>query len=288
MPAGGDLGYRGPMRALLTALLVLAAPTGSLSQTPEGPPGAPAGHRLVWSDEFDRPGPPDPAVWAYDTHANRTGWYNNERQYYAADRLENARVEDGRLIIEARRERLQTAPDFGGQAYTSARLNSRAAWTYGLFEARAKLPCGRGMWPAIWMLPVDLEAWPDDGEIDIMEHVGHRPGVVHGTVHTGRYNHVDGTQRGAEIAVADACEAFHVYQVRWTPDAMVFALDGADYYSFPREPGGGRPAWPFDRPFHLILNVAVGGDWGGAEGTDDAALPQRMEIDWVRVWQVED
>lgn len=276
------------MRALLTALLVLAGPAAAVAQTPRGRPQGPAGHRLVWSDEFNRPGLPDPAVWTWDTHANRTGWYNNERQYYAADRPENARVEDGRLIIEARRERLETAPDFGGQSYTSARLNSREAWTYGLFEARAKLPCGRGMWPAIWMLPVDLEAWPDDGEIDIMEHVGHRPGVVHGTVHTGRYNHVDGTQRGAEIMVADACEAFHVYQVRWTPDAVIFALDGQDYYSFSREPGGGRAAWPFDQPFHMILNVAVGGDWGGAEGIDDAALPQRMEIDWVRVWQAVD
>ena len=109
--------------------------------------------------------------------------------------------------------------------------------------------------------------------------------VVRGLAPRG---HAPATHPRADPAVADACAAVPVDHVRWTPDAMVFALDGADYYSFPREPGGGRAAWPFDRPFHLILNVAVGGDWGGAEGIDDAALPQRMEIDWVRVWQAAD
>lgn len=275
------LRYPVRMRRLLIALvlpLALAAPVAA--QTPEGPPG----HRLVWTDEFEADGLPDPSSWTYDTQANATGWYNNERQYYAADRPENARVEDGRLIIEARRERLESAADHGGQDYTSARMLSREGWTYGVFQARAKLPCGRGTWPAVWMLPVDLEDWPGDGEIDIMEHVGHRPGVVHGTVHTGRYNHVAKTQRGAEIAVPDACDAFHVYEVRWTPEAIDFVLDGRPYYRFANERTD-RAAWPFDRPFQLILNVAVGGDWGGAEGVDEAAFPQRLEIDWVRVWQ---
>ncbi len=271
---------------IVPALLAAAVLTAGCAPIRHTPPEGPPGHRLVWADEFGRDGLPDPAKWTYDTHANRTGWYNNERQYYAAARLENGRVENGRLIVEARRERLDGAADWGGQNYTSARMLSREGWTYGVFEARAKLPCGRGTWPAIWMLPVDLQAWPGDGEIDIMEHVGHRPGVVHGTVHTGAYNHVAGTQRGAEIAIPDACDAFHVYQVRWTPEAMVFALDGEPYFTFPNE-GSGRDAWPFDRPFQLILNVAVGGDWGGAEGVDDAAFPQRMEVDWVRVWQAD-
>ncbi|MBU1384937.1 MAG: glycoside hydrolase family 16 protein [Alphaproteobacteria bacterium] len=264
------------------AALLLAAPAVARAQTPGSPPG----HSLVWADEFAVDGLPDPALWTYDTHANRTGWYNNELQYYAADRLENARIADGRLIIEARRERLDSAADHGGQDYASARLLSREGWTYGVFQARAKLPCGRGTWPAIWMLPVDLETWPGDGEIDIMEHVGHRPGVVHGTVHTGRYNHVAGTQRGAEVAVPDACDAFHVYEVRWTPEAVDFVLDGRPYYRFPNERTD-RAAWPFDRPFRLILNVAVGGDWGGAEGVDAAAFPQRLEIDWIRVWRAD-
>lgn len=267
------------MRPLLNALLVLAAlaAPAAAQETPEG-------YRLVWADEFSVAGAPDPERWAYDTHANPTGWYNNERQYYAADRPENARVEAGLLVIEARHETLDAA-DSGGQAYTSARLVSRQGWTYGVYEIRARIPCGRGAWPAIWMLPVDLAEWPLDGEIDIMEHVGHRPGVVHGTVHTGAYNHVAGTQRGAEAVVPDACDAFHRYQLRWTPEAVVFAIDDVDAYRFDNDGVGTKATWPFDAPFQLILNIAVGGDWGGAEGVDDAAFPQRMEIDYVRVWQ---
>lgn len=266
--------------SLLLVLMTLAAPAAAQD--------APDGYRLAWSDEFTADGAPDPTKWRYDTHANRTGWYNNERQYYAADRGENARVENGHLIIEARKERLEHPPDFGGQDYTSARMISREGWTYGVFEARAKLPCARGTWPAVWMLPVNAEDWPGDGEIDIMEHVGHRPGVVHGTVHTEAYNHVAGTQRGGEVSVPTACEAFHIYQTRWTPEEIVFAIDGLDFYRFENDGRGDKNTWPFDRPFELILNIAVGGDWGGAEGIDDAALPQRMEIDWVRAWQPAD
>ncbi|MDP3801402.1 glycoside hydrolase family 16 protein [Brevundimonas sp.] len=276
-----------PLLAPLLALLLTFAAPAAQAQTPSPP--APETLRLVWADEFEADGPPDPARWTFDTHANPTGWYNNEAQYYSAARPENARIENGLLILEARRETLDPArfPDHGGQNYTSARMVSRGAgWTYGVFEVRARIPCGRGTWPAIWMLPVALESWPGDGEIDIMEHVGHRPGVVHGTVHTGAYNHVAKTQRGAEIAVPDACDAFHRYQVRWTPEAVVFALDDVDYHRFDNEHTG-KPAWPFDQPFQLILNIAVGGDWGGAEGIDDAVFPQRMEVDWVRVWQVE-
>lgn len=266
------------MRTLMTPLIlaVLCAPAAAQD--------APPGYRLVWADEFSAPGPPDPVRWIHDTHANRTGWYNNELQYYAADRPENARVEDGALIIEARRE-APNAPDSGGQAYTSARLLSRQAWSYGVYEVRAQIPCARGTWPAVWMLPIDLAEWPLDGEIDIMEHVGHRPGVVHGTVHTGAYNHVAGTQRGAEVRVPDACDAFHRYQVRWTPEAVVFAIDDVDYYRFDNDGAETKATWPFNVPFRLILNVAVGGDWGGAEGVDDDAFPQAMRIDYVRVWQ---
>ncbi|HEV7351796.1 MAG TPA: glycoside hydrolase family 16 protein [Brevundimonas sp.] len=267
------------MRASLLALttLLLAAP--AMAQTPL------PGHRLVWSDEFDRDGLPDPARWRYDTHANRSGWYNDERQYYAADRPENARVENGRLIIEARRERLTEAADFGGQAYTSARMISREAWTYGVVQVRARLPCGGGTWPAIWMLPKDLTSWPGDGEIDIMEHVGNRPGVVLGTVHTGAYNHVAGTQRGGETVVEDACDAFHVYAATWTADGIDFAIDGRPFYRFDNDGAGDRATWPFDRPFELILNVAIGGGLGGA--VDDSAFPQWLEVDWVRVWQAD-
>ncbi|MFJ6023311.1 family 16 glycosylhydrolase [Brevundimonas sp. NPDC092305] len=264
------------MRTLLISLAFAAVAPVALAQ--EMP-----GHSLVWADEFDRDGAPDPAKWSFDTHANKTGWYNEERQYYSADRGENARVEDGHLIIEARKERLEHAADFGGQDYTSARMVSREGWTYGVIEVRAKLPCGGGTWPAIWMLPTALTDWPLDGEIDIMEHVGNRPGVVLGTVHTGAYNHVAGTQRGGEVTVADACDAFHVYQANWTETGIGFAIDGREFYRFDNDGGGDKATWPFDQPFELILNIAVGGGLGGA--VDDAAFPQRMEIDWVRVWR---
>lgn len=250
---------------------------------------APSGHVLAWADEFEADGLPDASRWTYDTHANRTGWYNEEAQYYADARPENARIEDGVLIIEARRETMDPAPaDWGGQAYTSARMVSTAAWDEGFIEARAKLPCGRGTWPAIWMLPRDASDWPAGGEIDIMEHVGHRPGVVHASIHTEAYNHVKGTQSTATIEMPDACTAFHRYQVRWTPDEIVFLVDDAPYHRFANDGTGNSATWPFDKPFHLILNIAVGGFWGGAEGIDDAALPQRMEVDYVRVYQPAD
>lgn len=271
------------------ALLALSA-SPALAQ--ERPALAPEGYRLLWSDEFEIPGLPDPAKWTYDTHANRTGWYNNELQYYAAGRPENARVENGNLVIEARRETLAGVPDHGGQRFTSARLISRAdrdpgqegGWTYGLFEARIKLPCARGTWPAFWMLPDDAAAWPNGGEIDILEHVGHRPGVVHGTIHTGAFNHVRQTERQGSVTLPDACTAFHVYQALWTPDRIVFSIDNQPYFTFANDGSGDRTHWPFDSPFHLILNIAVGGDWGGQEGIDETAFPQAMQVDWVRVW----
>ncbi len=261
--------------------LVLAIAPPGFSQDSLG------GYRLVWADEFETPGLPEPANWAYDTHANATGWYNNELQYYAADRLENARVEDGKLIIEARRETLDQHPDHGGQDYSSARLFTAGlhSWTYGFFEVRAKIPCGRGTWPAIWMLSENADEWPMDGEIDIMEHVGHDRGVIHGTVHTEAFNHTKGTQRGGQKRVRDACDAFHDYQLLWTPEVIRFGVDDEGYHEFRNDGSGDRKRWPFDRPFHLILNIAVGGDWGGAEGVSDRSFPARMEIEHVRVWQ---
>ena len=267
--------------ALAAMMAILATASPSLAQDELD------GYRLVWSDEFETPGLPDPANWAYDTHANATGWYNNELQYYAADRPENARVEDGKLIIEARREALDTLPDHGGQTYSSARLVTAGlhSWTYGFFEVRAKIPCGKGTWPAIWMLSENATDWPLDGEIDIMEHVGHDKGVIHGTVHTEAFNHTRGTQRGGQKRVRDACEAFHDYQVLWTPETIRFGIDGGGYHEFRNDGSGDVERWPFDKPFHLILNIAVGGDWGGAEGVSERSFPARMEIEHVRVWQ---
>ena len=278
-------------RFLVAWIPLFAALTSSVAGETESAASAapPAGYRLVWADEFDADGLPDPGRWSYDTMSNRSGWANEERQYYAAARRENSRVEKGVLIIEARHERTRAFEDSGGQHYTSARLvtNGHASWTYGFFEIRAKLPCGRGTWPAIWMLAdAPVINWPDIGEIDIMEHVGFDPGVVHGTIHTKAYNHVINTARGDQMTIADACAAFHRYQLTWTPDRIVIGADDKPYFQFDREASGGHDTWPFDAPQYLILNIAVGGTWGGQKGVDDAIFPARMEVDYVRVYQL--
>jgi beta-glucanase (GH16 family) len=263
-----------------------AAPV--LAQDMPEPDHAPDGYVLVFSDEFTIDGPPDPAKWDYDTHRNKAGWYNDEAQYYARARAENSRVEGGVLIIEARQEKLNRHDfaDLGGQKYTSARLmtKGRAAWTYGFYEIRAKLPCGVGTWPAIWMLPEkDGFKWPDDGEIDIMEHVGFAPGEVNQTVHTKAQNHILGTEDLVKTQVPTACGAMHRYQLLWTPDYMVMSVDDVPRFGLVNN---GDPAiWPFDQPMHLLLNIAVGGGWGGQKGIKDAAFPATMEVDYVRVYQ---
>ena len=267
--------------------MVAAAPSASAAPTARTATVAEV-NPPVWRDEFDTPGLPDPARWAYDTDRNLLGWWNDEKQYYAAARLKNSRVENGVLVIEAHREALDKAqfPDHGGQAYTAARLitKQRASWLYGRVEVRAKLPCGRGTWPAIWLLP-DAGQWPDDGEIDIMEHVGFDPGVIHGTVHTKAYNHLLKTQKAGQTTLPDACSAFHRYQMRWTPTRIAIGVDDKVYSTFDNDGTGNRATWPFDRPMHLLLNLAVGGGWGGMKGIDDAAFPQRMEVDYVRVYR---
>lgn len=249
----------------------------------------PRGYELVFADEFNTGTVPDPEKWFYDTHRNEQGWYNNELQYYSAERAENARIEGGALIITAREEDLSAArlPDFGGQKYTSARLTTqqRAAWTYGFFEVRAKLPCGRGTWPAIWMLPEDPDVvWPNGGEIDIMEHVGYEPGVINHSIHTKAFNFGKGTQKTTSHKVPTACDAFHRYQLLWTEDMLVFAVDDAPRFAF-KKVQSSKARWPFDEDMHLLLNIAVGGNWGGRKGVDGDAFPQSMVIDHVRVYQ---
>ena len=234
----------------------------------------------MWADEFDTPGLPDAARWSYDTERNRLGWWNNERQYYGAARFQNSVVEGGRLHITARREALSSLSDWGGQAYSSARLVTRgkAAWTYGFFEIRAKMPCGTGTWPAIWMLGTG-GVWPDDGEIDILEHVGRTPGEILGTVHTPV---TGGSGNGSRTALPTACTAFHDFQLHWTADEIAIGVNGNVYHRY-RNPRSGRAAWPFDAPQYLLLNIAVGGTLGGA--VDDSIFPRTMEVEHVRVWQ---
>lgn len=240
----------------------------------------------AFADEFDGT-KVDMRKWRFDTHRNAQGWHNNELQYYSANRRENARIENGVLVIEARREKMSKTrfADWGGQAYSSAKLVTRRAYGYGFYEVRAKLPCGRGIWPAIWMLPSGGQ-WPNAGEIDIMEMVGWDANTIHGTVHSGAFNHIKGTQRGAQMKLPAACTEFHRYQLDWRADHITVGIDGRGYFQVKNDQAGGLAAWPFVKPYELILNVAVGGDWGGQKGVDDAAFPQRMEVDYVRYWNM--
>jgi beta-glucanase (GH16 family) len=244
---------------------------------------------LLWSDEF--PGPSlDRTKWSFDTSRNKLGWFNGELEYYSADRADNLRVENGHLIIELRKDPqlIRKFPDWGKQQYSSAKIvtQGKADFRYGFVETSAKLPCARGTWPAIWMMPEGSEPWPNGGEIDILEQVGSQPNVAHATLHTALFNHVRHTGRGAEAPVSTACSAFHRYQLAWTPDAITIGVDDHAYMRVRNDQPGGRGAWPFDSPFYLILNLAMGGDWAAAKGIDDGALPQRMEVDYVRVWEM--
>lgn len=235
---------------------------------------------LVWSDEFAYTGLPDAKKWTYDIGGH--GWGNNELQNYTSH-SENARVEGGVLIIEAHHSG-DSQPKF-----TSARLRSLASWTYGKFEIRARLPSGRGTWPAIWMLASSQNYgqayWPENGEIDIMEHVGFDPGVIHGSIHCKKYNWMLKMQRTAIINVPDASDAFHNYVLVWTPEKIEIYVDEYKYFTFQNEKLGWE-SWPFDRPQYLLLNIAVGGNWGGQEGVDESIFPQKMEIDYVRIYQL--
>lgn len=233
--------------------------------------------RLIWSDEFNYTGTPDTTKWGYDLGGD--GWGNNELQQYTRE-LRNARVENGNLIIEAHKDSAR---------YTSARVvtKRKGDWLYGRIEVRAKLPKGRGTWPAIWMLSTDWKygGWPESGEIDIMEHVGYDPGVIHATAHSEAYNHVKGTQVENTVSIPDAQDAFHLYVLDWSKDKMDFYVDDKLFHTITRNPKDDFKGWPFDQKFHLLLNIAVGGNWGGKNGVDESIWPQRMEIDYVRVYE---
>lgn len=271
-----------PIVYLVALLLVGCA--SALTPLPQATPaalGVPAGYALVWSDEFSTEGLPDASKWAYDTGMNKRGWHNRELQYYSGPRAENAEVRDGKLVITARKEQRPAAADWGGQGYTSSRMLTlgKAEWTYGYFEVRAKLPCGKGTWPAIWMLNSAV-VWPAGGELDIAELVGREPTKVFSTVHTTSGSGANGS--GAPTEVLDACTAFHTYQMHWTPQQARFGIDGKTHFIH-KNAGTGKAQWPFDTPQFLLLNIAVGGDFGGA--VDDSIFPVRMEIDYVRAYQ---
>lgn len=237
--------------------------------------------KLVWSDEFNYNGLPDSTKWSYDVGGN--GWGNKELEYYTNADTNNAVVRNGYLCITARQQKM------GNNSYTSARLvtKGKGDWLYGRIEVRAKLPAGRGLWPAIWMLPTDWKygGWPASGEIDIMENVGFMPDSIFGSIHTKSFNHVIHTQKTKGLLLKDPYTAFHVYAVEWDAREIRFFVDGNLYTSF-QNTGKGFAEWPFDQRFHLLLNIAVGGGWGGQKGVDDSVFPRSMTIDYVRVYQL--
>ncbi len=237
---------------------------------------------LVWSDEFNKPGLPDSTKWDYDLGTGSNGWGNNELQYYTGKRYENARVENGTLVIEAKNEL------YAKSNYTSARLITKKSgdWKYGRIEVNAKIPIGRGLWPAIWMMPTSsvYGSWPKSGEIDILENVGFKPDSLHSTVHTYLYNGSKGTQKGIAVSRKNLKEAFHIYSIEWTADLITFFIDNEKVFEFRNEQKGFE-SWPFDQEFYLILNVAVGGNWGGQKGVDNTVFPAKLVVDYVRVYQ---
>jgi beta-glucanase (GH16 family) len=239
-------------------------------------------YELIWNDEFDYTGPPDPKKWTFETGGH--GWGNNELQYYTNGN--NVHVDGKQMIITARYEQ------FGGRDVTSARIRTakKGDWLYAKVEVCAKVPTGRGTWPAIWMLPTDWAygGWPTSGEIDIMEHVGYDPDVLVTSIHTESYNHGKRTQKGKSVKRQGMIDDFHVYAVEWLPDKIKFFYDDELQFTYNPSMLKENPSfkeWPFDRRFHLLINLAFGGDWGGARGVDFNVLPVTYEIDYVRVYQ---
>jgi beta-glucanase (GH16 family) len=239
-------------------------------------------YKLVWQDEFEYNGVPDPSKWSFETHGNDWGWGNNELQYYTDQEDDNAWVSEGILHLRAEKETI------ADKNYTSARLvtKDKGDWKYGKMEIRAKVPKGRGLWSAIWMMPTKSTygEWPASGEIDIMEHVGFSPDTIHTAIHTKDYNHMIGTEKTVGVEVDNIYEEFHLYTLEWSSDSCVMLIDGNECFSFRKE-NNDPDKWPFDKSFYLILNVAVGGNWGGMKGIDDSIFPQVMEVDYVRVYQ---
>lgn len=232
--------------------------------------------KLVWQDEFDNPGFPDPAKWKYDTGYLR----NHELQYYTYHRAENAQISNGLLDIVARNDSFK----MNGHLcpITSADLTTEGIkdWTYGRIEVRAKIPSSLGTWPAIWTLGsnIDKRGWPDCGEIDIMEHVGFMRDTLHFNEHARKSN------KGTRIYYPSPDEDFHIYAIEWNAERIDWFFDGNKVFTFNNDHSG-NAYWPFDKPQFIILNLAFGGDWGGQKGVAIDSLPRHFYIDYVRVYQ---
>ena len=251
------------------------------------PPPPAAGYTLVWSDEFSAPdgSAPDSTKWVAETGGN--GWGNSELEYYT-NRLQNAQIMSGNLVIAALKE-TYTGPDGVTRNYTSARLKTQGLFsqTYGRFEARIKVPAGQGLWPAFWMLGNNIGSvgWPACGEIDIMENIGKEPATVHGSLHgpssTSRTS--DATAPFMLPAGQNFATDFHLYAIEWEPATVRFYVDTNLYATFTQSqwPAGG--SWVFDHPFFVLLNVAVGGNWPGSPEAP-TVFPQQMLLDYGRVY----
>ncbi len=240
---------------------------------------APEGYTLVWQDEFDKSSELNGNDWTHEV--KNAGWVNHELQNYV-----NHKTPEGALVTEVKNGTLRiTALKENGKIY-SGRVYAKvkSGWTYGYIEASIKLPKGKGTWPAFWMMPVNFRSWPADGEIDIMEEVGYHPDYVSSSLHANAHVHSNGTQITHEMKCAGAEGEFHTYAILWTSKNITTYVDGKVQLSYDNR-GLGRDDWPYDDPFYVIFNLAWGGDWGGAQGVDESALPATMEVDYVRVFQ---
>ncbi|MBN2030286.1 glycoside hydrolase family 16 protein [bacterium] len=246
---------------------------------------------MIWSDEFDYEGLPDKTKWDYEEGFIR----NNEMQYYTRNRMENARVENGMLVIEGRKEQWKN-PNYRIDSaswrenreyaeYTAASLITlnKASWRYGRIEVRAKLPRGQGVWPAIWTLGINRSEvrWPQCGEIDIMEFIGREPNLIHANIHYA----VEGAHQsnGGKLETESPYGDFHIYAIEWYSDRIDFFFDEIKYYSFSIDQAGQGSENAFRKPHYLLINLALGGSWGGE--IDDSIFPQKYLIDYVRVYK---
>lgn len=231
---------------------------------------------LIFFDEFDVNGSPDDSKWDYNIGRGNNGWGNGESQYYTK-RTDNVIIEDGFLKIIAKKE------NYEGAAYTSTRMLTQGKFdfTYGRVEVRAKLPFGEGTWPAIWMLGSNIStvSWPACGEIDIMEHWGHNQGYVQSAMHTPS-SYGNTTNHGG-LTIEDVSTEFHVYEVYWTHEEIVFSVDGKQHYRYAPS-NKNEETWPYDANQFIILNVAMGGSWFDI---DPDFVQSSMEIDYVRIYQ---
>lgn len=247
---------------------------------------------LLWSDEFNDD---ELDLTKWNKLNWKPGWVNNELQAYT-DRDTNIFLENGHLVLQGNIEPGYSGTDYVGNNYvadyTSGRVNTddKFSTTYGRFDIKAKLPAGKGSWPAIWMLGESISSigWPQCGEIDIMEHVGYDLGLVHGSIHTQDYNHMYGTQKSGSKYVDDVTDAFHVYSLEWSPFYLRYLIDNEPFFFVYNDSNGDFGKWPFNDPHYLILNLAIGGDWGGVQGVSASAFPMKMYIDYVRVYKKSD